>query len=129
MHHTLSTFLGVTECFTCEKCSFDSCVACVKKNADYAGIPMPDVGSSSITSTNSSSSSSTSTTKNSTKSSETGGRGAQKKIPKTPFKVTAIADYLPVDTSQISVTKGIFSVFFALFLHVISPQKIHRIFI
>jgi len=33
--------------------------------------------------------------------------GAGKAIPNPPFNVTAIADYMAVDTSQISVSKGV----------------------
>jgi len=33
--------------------------------------------------------------------------GAGKAIPNPPFNITAIADYMAVDTSQISVSKGV----------------------
>jgi len=36
-----------------------------------------------------------------------GSQSERKAIPNPPFNVTAIADYMAVDTSQISVTKGV----------------------
>jgi len=51
--------------------------------------------------------SSTSSNKNVARAATGSQSGAGKAIPNPPFNVTSIADYMAVDTSQISVSKGV----------------------